>query len=225
MVWLRVEDEAKSFGIELTLTVGCRWRVDARGQDKLCPVNGGSRSVSLCLSHAYESSGELCRRLPQSLACAQGASTVDSPNSDALPPSRSSISRPTDTLPPPATSRCAGTPRLDPPRRSPLAGLVPGSRAPLSHKISPTMNGQSRKQRILIVPDFFFPNFGGVESHIYYLSQCLLKLGHKVVVMTHAYGSRSGVRYVTGGLKVYYVPWWPFLMQNTLPTLFMTFPI
>nr|XP_051214832.1 phosphatidylinositol N-acetylglucosaminyltransferase subunit A-like isoform X3 [Lolium perenne] len=87
------------------------------------------------------------------------------------------------------------------------------------------MNGQSRKHRILMVSDFFFPNFGGVESHIYYLSQCLLKLGHKVVVMTHAYGSRSGVRYVTGGLKVYYVPWRPFLMQNTLPTLFMTFPI
>ncbi|XP_037435301.1 phosphatidylinositol N-acetylglucosaminyltransferase subunit A-like isoform X3 [Triticum dicoccoides] len=91
--------------------------------------------------------------------------------------------------------------------------------------ISHAMDGQSRKHRILMVSDFFFPNFGGVESHIYYLSQCLLKLGHKVVVMTHAYGKRSGVRYVTGGLKVYYVPWRPFLMQNTLPTLFMTFPI
>uniref|UniRef100_A0A453K8Y1 phosphatidylinositol N-acetylglucosaminyltransferase n=1 Tax=Aegilops tauschii subsp. strangulata TaxID=200361 RepID=A0A453K8Y1_AEGTS len=92
-------------------------------------------------------------------------------------------------------------------------------------QISHAMDGQSRKHRILMVSDFFFPNFGGVESHIYYLSQCLLKLGHKVVVMTHAYGKRSGVRYVTGGLKVYYVPWRPFLMQNTLPTLFMTFPI
>lgn len=36
------------------------------------------------------------------------------------------------------------------------------------------------KHRILMVSDFFFPNFGGVESHIYYLAQCLLKLGHKV---------------------------------------------
>lgn len=76
-----------------------------------------------------------------------------------------------------------------------------------------------------MVSDFFYPNFGGVESHIYYLSQCLLKLGHKVVVMTHAYGKRSGVRYMTGGLKVYYVPWRPFLMQNTLPTLYGTLPI
>lgn len=43
--------------------------------------------------------------------------------------------------------------------------------------------------------------------------------------MTHAYGNRSGVRYMTGGLKVYYVPWQPFLMQNTLPTFYGTLPI
>ncbi|KAE8722790.1 Detected protein of confused Function [Hibiscus syriacus] len=36
------------------------------------------------------------------------------------------------------------------------------------------------KHRILMVSDFFYPNFGGVENHIYYLSQCLLKLGHKI---------------------------------------------
>lgn len=42
-----------------------------------------------------------------------------------------------------------------------------------------TTNGCQRL-RILMVSDFFYPNFGGVESHIYYLSQCLLKLGHKV---------------------------------------------
>uniref|UniRef100_A0A2N9FWU5 phosphatidylinositol N-acetylglucosaminyltransferase n=1 Tax=Fagus sylvatica TaxID=28930 RepID=A0A2N9FWU5_FAGSY len=85
--------------------------------------------------------------------------------------------------------------------------------------------GEPKRHRILMVSDFFYPNFGGVESHIYYLSQCLLKLGHKVVVMTHAYGNRSGVRYMTGGLKVYYVPWKPFLMQNTLPTFYGTLPI
>ncbi|XP_040998388.1 phosphatidylinositol N-acetylglucosaminyltransferase subunit A isoform X2 [Juglans microcarpa x Juglans regia] len=85
--------------------------------------------------------------------------------------------------------------------------------------------GEPKRHRILMVSDFFYPNFGGVENHIYYLSQCLLKLGHKVVVMTHAYGNRSGVRYMTGGLKVYYVPWKPFLMQNTLPTFYGTLPI
>lgn len=43
--------------------------------------------------------------------------------------------------------------------------------------------------------------------------------------MTHAYGNRSGVRYMTSGLKVYYVPWNPFLMQCTLPTFCGTLPI
>ncbi|KAL4301193.1 hypothetical protein AHAS_Ahas17G0276400 [Arachis hypogaea] len=47
----------------------------------------------------------------------------------------------------------------------------------------------------------------------------------QVVVVTHAYGNRSGVRYMTGGLKAYYVPWRPFVMQNSFPTLFPSLPI
>jgi hypothetical protein len=31
-----------------------------------------------------------------------------------------------------------------------------------------------------MVCDFFYPNFGGVENHIYQLAQCLLDQGHKV---------------------------------------------
>ncbi|KAL6530639.1 hypothetical protein OROMI_028528 [Orobanche minor] len=93
------------------------------------------------------------------------------------------------------------------------------------HETHETNMIQPGKHRILMVSDFFYPNFGGVENHIYYLSQCLMKLGHKVVVMTHAYNNRSGARYMTGGLKVYYVPWKPFLMQNTLPTFYGTIPI
>ncbi|KAL9230353.1 hypothetical protein vseg_005716 [Gypsophila vaccaria] len=85
--------------------------------------------------------------------------------------------------------------------------------------------GNKEKLRVLMVSDFFYPNFGGVESHIYYLSQCLIKLGHKVVVMTHAYGSRTGVRYMTNGLKVYYVPWKPLFMQSVLPTFAGTLSI
>uniref|UniRef100_K1PLS7 N-acetylglucosaminyl-phosphatidylinositol biosynthetic protein n=1 Tax=Magallana gigas TaxID=29159 RepID=K1PLS7_MAGGI len=53
-----------------------------------------------------------------------------------------------------------------------------------------------------MVSDFFYPNMGGVESHIYQLSQCLLERGHKVVVVTHAYGEKRGVRYLSNGLKV-----------------------
>ncbi|EFN58809.1 hypothetical protein CHLNCDRAFT_20112 [Chlorella variabilis] len=71
-----------------------------------------------------------------------------------------------------------------------------------------------------MVSDFFYPNTGGVESHIYQLSQCLMALGHKVVVLTHAYGDRAGVRYLTNGLKVYYAPRLPFTQAVTFPTLF-----
>ncbi|XP_076256023.1 phosphatidylinositol glycan anchor biosynthesis class A isoform X2 [Rhynchophorus ferrugineus] len=72
---------------------------------------------------------------------------------------------------------------------------------------------------ICMVSDFFFPNMGGVEEHIYNLSQCLLEKGHKVVVMTHSYGDRVGIRYMTRGLKVYYLPIKVFYNQCVLPTM------
>ncbi|KAG8195801.1 hypothetical protein JTE90_004805 [Oedothorax gibbosus] len=84
---------------------------------------------------------------------------------------------------------------------------------------------QKIKHRICMVSDFFYPNTGGVESHIYQLAQCLLRKGHKVIVITHAYGNRKGIRYLTNGLKVYYMPVWVVYNQCTLPTLFTTFPL
>eukprot|EP00898_Chlorokybus_atmophyticus_P005192 jgi/Chlat1/5674/Chrsp37S05471 len=86
-------------------------------------------------------------------------------------------------------------------------------------------SGGSEKHRVCMVCDFFYPNVGGVENHIYTLSQCLILLGHKVVVVTHAYGRRAGVRFMTNGLKVYYVSRLPFYNQNSLPTLYGAFPI
>ncbi|GBG71325.1 hypothetical protein CBR_g8747 [Chara braunii] len=83
-----------------------------------------------------------------------------------------------------------------------------------------------QRQRILMVSDFFYPNFGGVENHIYFLSQCLIRRGHKVVVATHTYGGgRTGVRYVSGGLKVYYLPRLAFYLQSVFPTFYGTFPL
>ena len=38
------------------------------------------------------------------------------------------------------------------------------------------------KHSILMVSDFLYPNAGGVENHIYQLSQCLISRGHKVGV-------------------------------------------
>ncbi|CAI5440611.1 unnamed protein product [Caenorhabditis angaria] len=62
------------------------------------------------------------------------------------------------------------------------------------------------KYSIALVSDFFCPNAGGIETHIYFLAQCLLDLGHKVIVITHGYGDRKGIRYLSNGLKVYYLP-------------------
>uniref|UniRef100_A0A3Q2PQZ8 phosphatidylinositol N-acetylglucosaminyltransferase n=1 Tax=Fundulus heteroclitus TaxID=8078 RepID=A0A3Q2PQZ8_FUNHE len=83
----------------------------------------------------------------------------------------------------------------------------------------------SRKHNICMVSDFFYPNMGGVESHIYQLSQCLIEKGHKVVIATHAYGRRKGVRYLTNGLKVYYLPLQVMYNQSTATTCFHSLPL
>ncbi|XP_054009540.1 phosphatidylinositol N-acetylglucosaminyltransferase subunit A isoform X1 [Hylaeus anthracinus] len=81
------------------------------------------------------------------------------------------------------------------------------------------------KHKICMVSDFFYPNMGGVEEHIFNLSQCLLDRGHKVVVLTHSYGSRIGIRYMTNGLKVYYIPVKVFYNQCVLPTIICSIPL
>lgn len=85
------------------------------------------------------------------------------------------------------------------------------------------MNGV--KHKICMVSDFFYPNMGGVEEHIFNLSQCLLEHGHKVVILTHSYGDRVGVRYMTNGLKVYYIPVKVFYNQCVLPTMICSLPL
>jgi phosphatidylinositol glycan class A protein len=81
------------------------------------------------------------------------------------------------------------------------------------------------KLRICMVSDFFYPNMGGVEMHIWSLSQCLIQRGHKVIVVTHAYGNRQGIRYMTNGMKVYYLPLTVCYDQVIFPTLNSFFPL
>lgn len=76
-----------------------------------------------------------------------------------------------------------------------------------------------------MVSDFFYPNMGGVEEHIFNLSECLLLRGHKVIIITHSYGNRKGVRYMTNGLKVYYLPIKVFYNQCVLPTMICNIPL
>jgi phosphatidylinositol glycan class A protein len=76
-----------------------------------------------------------------------------------------------------------------------------------------------------MVSDFFYPNLGGVEMHIWCLAQCLIQRGHKVIIITHSYGDRQGIRYMTNGLKVYYLPLTVIYDQVTFPTLYAYFPL
>lgn len=92
--------------------------------------------------------------------------------------------------------------------------------------------------------DFFYPSIGGVEEHIFNLSQILLKRGHKVsdisirvlicfqlnvclqvIILTHCYGECKGVRYLTNGLKIYYLPIKVFYSQSILPTMICNAPL
>ena len=76
-----------------------------------------------------------------------------------------------------------------------------------------------------MISDFFYPSMGGVENHVYQLAQCLLMQGHKVVVVTHRYGGRCGVRCLPRGLKVYYLPFCGVHDRVILPTGLMLLPL
>ncbi|CAI5755941.1 unnamed protein product [Candida verbasci] len=78
---------------------------------------------------------------------------------------------------------------------------------------------------IAMCTDFFYPQPGGVEFHVYHLSQKLIELGHSVIIITHDYNNRNGIRYLTNGLKVYYVPFWQIYRSSGFPTVFSLFPI
>lgn len=88
----------------------------------------------------------------------------------------------------------------------------------------------SRRYRIALVSDFFYPRLGGVENHIWSLAQELLKLGHKVILITHAYKGKKGVHRLSMDgnkyyLKVYYCPIVPMVDEDSLPTFTATFPL
>lgn len=61
--------------------------------------------------------------------------------------------------------------------------------------------------------------------HIWSLAQCLINRGHKVIVVTHAYQGRQGIRYMTNGLKVYYLPLTVCFDQVVFPTMFSFLPL
>jgi phosphatidylinositol glycan class A protein len=84
------------------------------------------------------------------------------------------------------------------------------------------------RHSVALVSDFFYPGFGGVEIHIYNVAQCLMRRGHKVIVISRAYADRNGVRHTTNGLKVYYLPMVGVKLPPgtvTLPTILGGMPL
>jgi phosphatidylinositol glycan class A protein len=79
--------------------------------------------------------------------------------------------------------------------------------------------------RIALVCDFFYPRLGGVEGHLWSLAQHLIRQNHKVIVITHSYGGRKGVRYLPGPLKVYYCPIMSMVDDDAMPTFSATLPL
>ncbi|RDB30400.1 Phosphatidylinositol N-acetylglucosaminyltransferase subunit A [Hypsizygus marmoreus] len=78
---------------------------------------------------------------------------------------------------------------------------------------------------IAMISDFFHPNVGGVENHIYMLSASLIRKGHKVIVITHSHApDRVGIRWLLPSLKVYYIPFLPIALSATLPNFFTSLP-
>uniref|UniRef100_A0A2K5ZWN1 PIGA GPI anchor biosynthesis domain-containing protein n=1 Tax=Mandrillus leucophaeus TaxID=9568 RepID=A0A2K5ZWN1_MANLE len=84
---------------------------------------------------------------------------------------------------------------------------------------------RTRTHNICMASDFFYPNMGGVESHIYQLCQCPIGRGHKVLIVIHAYGNRKGISYLTNDLKVYYLPLKVMYNQSMAMTLFHSLPL
>nr|ODN79223.1 phosphatidylinositol glycan, class A [Cryptococcus depauperatus CBS 7841] len=87
-------------------------------------------------------------------------------------------------------------------------------------------SSQMGKQRLAIamISDFFLPVVGGVESHIYSLGVELMRCGHKVIVITHSHSSRTGIRYITPSIKVYYLPYLPIASSASLPNFLLFLP-
>nr|XP_019045831.1 phosphatidylinositol glycan, class A [Kwoniella bestiolae CBS 10118]OCF24761.1 phosphatidylinositol glycan, class A [Kwoniella bestiolae CBS 10118] len=81
-----------------------------------------------------------------------------------------------------------------------------------------------KKLSIAMISDFFLPVVGGVEGHIYSLSVEMMKRGHKVIVITHSHPRRVGIRHLSPGLKIYYLPILPIASSATLPNYLLFLP-
>ena len=75
---------------------------------------------------------------------------------------------------------------------------------------------------ILQVTPYFYPHFGGVESHVLGLSENLIKLGHEVEVVTSRYSRMPEIEKING-IKVTRLPQWMNLYNTPVVTAIQNF--
>ena len=75
---------------------------------------------------------------------------------------------------------------------------------------------------ILQVTPYFYPHFGGVESHVMGLSETLIKLGHEVEVVTSRYSRMPEIEKIKG-IKVTRLPQWANMYNTPVVTGIQSF--
>ena len=75
---------------------------------------------------------------------------------------------------------------------------------------------------ILQVTPYFYPHFGGVESHVLGLSENLIKLGHEVQVVTSRYSRMPEIENLNG-IKITRLPQWVNMYNTPVVTSIQPF--
>lgn len=63
-----------------------------------------------------------------------------------------------------------------------------------------------QRQTILFLTRLYHPHIGGVEKHVYFLSQMLIKKGYKVVVVTEQFDSHLSLTDTHDGIEIFRIP-------------------
>lgn len=82
----------------------------------------------------------------------------------------------------------------------------------------------SRKFNIAMVTDFYYPSTGGIETHIRHLTNNLISLGHKVIVITHKHCNMKEAKEFRD-IKVYKLNLPIVALNTSFPSLYANFYI
>ena len=63
-----------------------------------------------------------------------------------------------------------------------------------------------QRQTILFLTRLYHPHIGGVEKHVYFLSQMLIKKGYEVVVVTEQFDSHLSLTDTHDGIEIFRIP-------------------